>query len=64
MISTKFTARAFTSMREVAVMTAFQEVFYTVVLFGLFFIVIPVGVFTADLLKNYFKNQKSRRNFK
>lgn len=34
-------------------MTAFQEVLYTVALFGLFFIVIPVGVFTADLLKNY-----------
>ena len=45
-------------------MTAFQEVLHTVALFGLFFIVIPVGVFTADLLKNYFKNQKSRRNFK
>lgn len=45
-------------------MTAFQEVLYTVALFGLFLIVIPVGVFTADLLKNYFKNQKSRRNFK
>lgn len=45
-------------------MTALQEVLHAVALFGLFFIVIPVGVFTADLLKNYFKNQKSRRNFK
>lgn len=45
-------------------MTAFQEVLYTVALFGLFFIVIPVGVFTADIVKNYYKKQKSRRNFK
>lgn len=29
-------------------------------LFALFFIVIPVGVFTADLVKNYIK--KRRKN--
>ena len=33
-------------------------------LFALFFIVIPVGVFTADIVKNYYKNQKSRRKTK
>lgn len=48
-------------------MTAFQEVLYTVALFGLFLIVIPVGVFTADLLKNYYnkeayKNDMARRS--
>lgn len=41
-------------------MTAFQEVLYTVALFGLFLIVIPVGVFAADLVKNYIK--KRRKN--
>lgn len=39
-------------------MTAFQEVIYTVGLFVLFLLVIPVGVFTADLVKNYFKKEK------
>lgn len=43
-------------------MTAFQEVLYTVALFGLFLIVIPVGVFVADLFVKYFKNQGGNRN--
>ena len=42
-------------------MTALQEVLYTVALFALFFIVIPVGVFTADLLKNYI-NKKEKKS--
>lgn len=45
-------------------MTAFQEVLYTVALFGLFFIVIPVGVFTADLLKNYIKKRRQNHERK
>lgn len=38
-------------------MTAFQEVLYTVALFSLFLIVIPVCVFTAGLLKNYYNKE-------
>lgn len=36
-------------------MTAAQEVFRAVGLFSLFFIVIPVGVFAAGLIINYYK---------
>lgn len=35
-------------------MTAFQEVLYTVGLFVLFLVVVPVGIFADDLLKNYY----------
>ena len=39
-------------------MSALQEVSHALALFGLFFIVIPVGVFTADLVKNYIKKRR------
>lgn len=45
-------------------MTAFQEVLYTVALFGLFLIVIPVGLFTAGLAINYIKRRRKNHERK
>lgn len=42
----------------------FLEVAPTILAFFLFLVVIPVGVFTADIVKNYYKKQKSRRKTK
>ena len=42
-------------------MSALLEVFRVVALFSLVFIVIPVGVFVADLFVKYFKNQQKTR---
>jgi hypothetical protein len=41
-------------------MSALHEVFQTVALFGLFFIVIPVGIFTADIIKNYYFKEANK----
>lgn len=37
-----------------------SEVLTTIGLFGLFFIVIPVCWFTADLIVNYYKQNKEK----
>lgn len=45
-------------------MSALQEVAQSLALFGLFLIVIPVGVFTADLVKNYIKKRRQNHERK
>lgn len=47
-------------MSELSALSALQEVLRTLGAFALFLIVIPVGVFVADLVKNYIK--KRRKN--
>lgn len=43
-------------------MSALHEVFQTVALFGLFFIVIPVVVYTIDIIVNYKRKEGKRRD--
>jgi len=45
---------------EVTVM--WSEVLTTIGLFGLFFIVIPVAVFTTDIIKDYRRKEAKRRD--
>lgn len=39
-----------------------SEVLTTIGLFGLFFIVIPVAVFTTDIIKDYRRKEAKRRD--
>lgn len=41
-------------------LSALQEVISTLGAFALFFIVIPVGIFTADIIKNYYFKEANK----
>lgn len=41
-------------------MSAFQEVIYTLFVFVMFLIVIPVGIFTADIIKDYYFKEENK----
>lgn len=43
-------------------MSWFQEVLQAVFLFALAFVVIPVGIFTADLLKDYYRKEEYKND--